>query len=196
MRTSGLLLTLLLTGACASDEPVLSGVPEPGAATAGSDAPEAEGASELSAPLLTEQQPKAYQRAEGVIIDVRFLGGKAYKEVRDILADQLGPLLSSADLPADGGREMVFERGTLRLVDDQIIRVRVPLEPPLRRTAALAATGFPPATGRYVTLHREYRLNHEWGFRRIRLMRENRSSELVNVVDAWVRVPGEQSAQR
>lgn len=183
------LLTTLLCGACASDEPVLSGVPQPtpsdgplllsgdgdpqGPATGGSD------------------QPAAYTRAEGVLVDVRYLAGKSYDEVRDVVADQLGPLQSSGDVPGDGGKEMIFERATLRLADGRIIRVRVPIEPPLRRTAALAVTGFPPASGRYVTLHREYRLNHEWGFRRIRLMRENRSSELINVVDAWLRVPGE-----
>ena len=99
-------------------------------------------------------------------------------------------------MPGNGGRELTFDRGKLRLVDDRILRIYVPLEPPLRRTAALEATGFPPASGRYITLHREYRLNHEWGFRRVRLMRENRQSELVNAVDAWYKVPGETAAPR
>lgn len=192
------LLALLLV-ACASDEPVLSGVPEPRAPRA-SPAPDAEeGATAEGATAeapAAEAGPTPYARAEGVIVDVRYLGGKDYQEVRDVVADQLGALQQSAELPGDNGRQLVFERGELRVVDGRIIRVRVPLEPPLRRTAALAATGFPPATGRYVTLHREYRLNHEWGFRRIRMMRENRTSELVNVVDAWLRVPGEEGPQR
>ncbi len=195
MRPHAMLFALLLCGACGQDEPVLSGVPEPQAPTSAPAAPGEE------APVLSElsqgaELPAAYQRAEGVLIDVRYLGGKTYQEVRDVVAEQLGPLQGSVELPAGAGTEMRFQRGELRVLDDRIIRVRVPLEPPLRRTAALAATGFPPATGRYVTLHREYRLHHEWGFRRIRLMREDRSSELVNAVDAWLVVPGESSSRR
>lgn len=188
------LLAALFCLACTTDEPVLSGVPsapvEPAPAADAEARPRPEGA-----PLLLDEV-QGYQKPEGVLVDVRHLGGKDYKDVRDIVSDQLGGLVEARELPGDNGRALVFERGELRVVDDRIIRVRVPLEPPLRRTAALAATGFPPATGRYVTLHREYRLNHEWGFRRIRMMRENRTSELVNAVDAWVRVPGEASPQR
>jgi len=185
------LLALLLLAACGSDEPVLTGVPAPEAAPASDPTPGEPILGEDAGQTPAADQPVPYQRAEGVQVDIRYLGGKVYSEVRDVVADQLGALQSTEDLPGDNGRQMVFERGELRLLDDRIIRVRVPLEPALRRADALAATGFPNAAGHYITLHREYRLNHEWGFRRIRMMRENGTSELVTAVDAWLRVPGE-----
>lgn len=179
---------------------MLSGVPEREEPARGQEK-SAPGGGEAqdptSGPLLLQPgaQPEAaaYQRPAGVVVDARYLGGKTYSEVREVLSEQLGALLSATDMPGDGGRELVFERGKLRVVDDRIFRIYVPIEPALRRTAALEAVGFPPASGRYITLHREYRLNHEWGFRRVRLMRENRRSELVNAVDAWYKVPGEAS---
>ena len=185
------LLALLLLAACGSDEPVLTAVPEPGAASTTDPTPGEPLLSEKTGTTPAPEAPQPYRKADGVLVDVRYLGGKVYGEVRDVVADQLGALQSSQDLPGDNGRQMVFERGELRLVEDRIIRVRVPLEPALRRADALQATGFPNAVGHYITLHREYRLNHEWGFRRIRMMRENGTSELVTAVDAWLRVPGE-----
>lgn len=194
MRVLAVVLPLLL--ACGSDEPVLSGVAPPvpipsiEAAEGTAEAAPADGAE--AAP----DGPTVYQRAEGVYVDARYLGGKRYREVRDEVAAQLGALQSAEDLPGDNGREMVFERGNLRLIDDQIILVEVPLPTPLRRTEALAILGFPPATGRYLILHREFRLNHVWGFRRLRMMRENRNSENVIRVQAWYRVPGDHDEQR
>ena len=185
------LLALLLLAACGSDEPVLTGVPQPDATSATDPTPGEPILSENAGQTPTTEEVQPYRRAEGVQVDIRYLGGKVYSEVRDVVADQLGALQSTDDLPGDNGRQMVFERGELRLVDDRIIRVRVPLDPALRRADALAAVGFPNAAGSYITLHREYRLNHEWGFRRIRMMRENGTSELVTAVDAWLRVPGE-----
>lgn len=185
------LLALLLLAACGSDEPVLTGVPAPDAGPVPDATPGEPILSENTGHTQTVEEARPYQKAEGVLVDVRYLGGKVYGEVRDVVADQLGALQATEDLPGDNGRQMVFERGELRLVEDRIIRVRVPLDPALRRADALAATGFPNATGHYITLHREYRLNHEWGFRRIRMMRENGTSELVTAVDAWLRVPGE-----
>lgn len=196
-----LLLLLLLTAAtaCGGDEPVLSGVPATPTAPAAPRANDDEPAGPNEEPLLLQPgatEEKVYQKPAGVLVDVRYLGGKDYSEVREVVTEQLGALQTATDMPGDGGRELTFERGRLRLVDDRIYRVYVPIEPPLRRTAALEAVGFPPASGRYITLHREFRLSHEWGFRRIRLMRENRRSELVNVVDAWYKVPGEGPAPR
>ena len=190
------LIAVSVTPSCGGDEPVLSGVPvvaAPGTpARAAEDAPEGE-------PLVLQggsEEEAVYQRPAGVLVDVRYLGGKPYSEVRDVVTDQLGALESSTDMPGDGGRELAFERGKLRIVGERIYRVYVSIEPSLRRTAALEAVGFPAAAGRYITLHREFRLSHEWGFRRIRLMREDRRSELVNAVDAWYKVPGEGPAPR
>lgn len=129
-------------------------------------------------------------------VNARCLGGKKYGEVRDVVADQLGALVQTRELSGDFGRELQFERGNLRIVDDEIAMIRVELPEPLRRSEALSALGFHPYVGPYLTLHREYRLNHEEGFRRIRLMRVDRTSELVSAVEAWYRVPGERGAGR
>ena len=72
----------------------------------------------------------------------------------------------------------------------------VPLPEPLRRTDALELLGFPPQVDDTIVLHREYRLNHEWGFRRIRMMRLGQDNELVDKVEAWRWVPGERSSRR
>lgn len=187
------LLPLLLLLACGADEPVLTGVAPTAPVTAEAAAADAPAGEATSAPVAADG---AYAPAEGVYVDVRYLGGKRYKEVADVVALQLGPLVQAEELPGDAGRAMVFERGQIRIYEDRVVMLDIPLPNLMRRTAALAALGFPPATGRYLTLHREYRLNHEWGFRRIRMMRENRASELINRVEAWHRVPGENDERR
>ena len=126
-----------------------------------------------------------------MLIDVHPQGGQSYREARDVVVEQLGELQSADELAGDNGRLMRFENGAVQVVDDEIVMLRIPLPSPMRRSEALEALGFPPYVGRYITLHREYRLNHEWGFRRIRMSRESRSSELVTQVEAWFRVPGE-----
>lgn len=176
-------LLLWLPGACAPDAPVLSGIPARPLLAKPTKAP--------ATPHASSAAP-GYQKADNVYIDVHHLGGRDYEEVRHIIFDQLGGLVEKVDLPAGNGREYRFERGILRVADGRIYMVRVPLPKPLRRSDALIALGFPPYVGNYLTFSREYRLNHEWGFRRIRLMRKDRQSERVTLVEAWYSVPGEQ----
>jgi len=181
------LVTLALLCSCVEDEPVLTGIP--------------------ATPLLsekdeasTQEQPKKgsqqYEKSEAVLVDVRYLGGKPYEQTRDIVSVQLGQLLSTRDLERNGGKEMQFERGRIRVIDKTIAMIRIPLQQPMRRTQALEALGFPPYVGGYTIFHREYRLHHEWGFRRIRLMREDRHSERVIEVEAWRWLPGERDLGR
>ncbi|MCK6505107.1 hypothetical protein L6R53_17195 [Myxococcota bacterium] len=178
-----LLLTLLLI-ACGPEEPVLQGVPaEP--MLAGQPA-----AADLAGGTASDPT-RPYARREGVVVDVHYLGGRSYTEHRDALADQLGALREVVDLPAGAGQRLDFERGTAQVLDDRIYMLRVPLPEPMRRSQALEVLGFPPYVGRYVTLHREYRLNNAWEFRRIRLRRASAEDELVTEVEAWHHVPGE-----
>ena len=74
--------------------------------------------------------------------------------------------------------------------------IQVPLPEPLRRSEALQSLGFPLFADRYLTFHREYRLNHQWEFRRIRLKREAPESEFITEVEAWRWIPGEHTRNR
>ncbi len=186
--------TLMLTGllCCQEPEPVLPGIP-PEALLAGTSS------AEERREQLTEDPPQeiapAYTRAPGVYLDVHYLGGRSFQESRQEVLEQLGALLSSRALHNEG-TEMTFERGIIRVSDEQIYMISVPLPEPLRRSEALQLLGFPPYVDRYITLHREYRLNHEWGFRRIRMKRQDRDSELVTNVEAWRWIPGEHAQHR
>lgn len=177
----------LLTGlcGCSDPEPVLRGVPD--------QALLAEGG---GVGLAAEAEAPGYVKPEGIYVDVRHLGGRSFDGSRDVIANQLGTLLESTGLGGEDGRELTFERATLRVVDDLVYMVRVPLPEPLRRTDALELLGFPIQTDEAIVLHREYRLNHEWGFRRIRMMRVGTDNELVHTVEAWRWVPGERSSRR
>ncbi len=179
---------LLLTCGCGPDEPVLQGVPP--------QALLAERPSAADRATGSDADDDAYQRPDGVLVDVSYLGGRPYLENRDVIVDQLGALVSVEPLPGGGGQEMTFERGSLRVENDEIYMIRVPFAEPLRRTDALLLLGFPTQVDRYVILHREYRLNNSWGFRRIRMKRQGEDNELVTQVEAWRRVPGEAAGAR
>ncbi len=179
------LLTFSLLQGCVEDEPVLTGIP--------------------AQPLLTEteenpaEKKKAvtrYQKSKAVYVDMRHLGGKPYSQVREVVSEQLGRLKSTREVSERGGQEIQFLRGTIRVIDKTIAMIRVPLQEPMRRTTALESLGFPPYVGGYTIFHREYRLHHEWGFRRIRLRREDRHSERVIEVEAWRWLPGERDLGR
>jgi hypothetical protein len=173
----GLASICLALWACDPPEPVLTGLPAEPLLAAKADA--------------DEQAAPAYAKSPGIHVDVRHLGGQRLDEVRGLLADQLGPLQATSELNRGDGREMRFSGGVLRVVDGRIYMLRVPLPEPMRRTDALEVLGFPPYVGRYLLLHREYRLNHEWGFRRLRMTRLARDSELVTEVEAWRFIPQE-----
>lgn len=188
---SGLLIAALLLG-CREEEPVLTGIPaEPlleGTASA-------EERRTLIAEDLPEITTETYVKPEGVYIDAGHLASRSFRDNRDLIADQLGELVTSRQLH-DGVTEMTFERAVIRLAEDRIFMLRVPLDEPMRRGEALQHLGFPLFVDRYLTFHREFRLNHEWGFRRIRLMRVEPESELIDTVELWRYIPGEHSQRQ
>jgi hypothetical protein len=139
---------------------------------------------------------RVYQKPDGVFVDVHFLCGQDFERVRDQLSAQMGGMLEAVELEGKNGRELRLERGLVRVVDDRVYMIRVSLPEALRRAEALAATGFPPAVGQYITTQGEYRLNQEWGFRRVRLKRLDTRSELVTQVEAWRWKPNEHSGRR
>lgn len=170
---------LLLALGCGDPEPVLQAVEPP--STPEAVAEKRAAAERRTSPANVEA---IYQKPEGVYVDARYLGGRGYDAVRPEIEQQLGAVVEERP-PASGGREIVFERGTLRLVGNRIQMVEVPLPEPLRRSEALARLGFPPATRDYKELALEYRLLNEWGFRRIRFVRAARDSEEIVRVQAW-----------
>ena len=190
-------LALLTLAACQPEAPLVPGVPaapllaEEPAAAAPSDAPPP-----LTPPTRPDEAPAAYQRAAHVYVDVPFLAGKLYAEVRDLVADQLGDQRGTRELPQRGDQELNFTRGDLRTEDGRIYMIRVPLPNPMQRADALALCGFSTQVGRAIGTSREYRLNHEWGFRRIRLERLGADNDLVTELEAWRWVPGEHNNRR
>ncbi len=170
---------LLLALACGDPAPVMLAVEPPRTPEA---VAEKRAAAELRASPANVEA--TYTKPEGVYVDARFLGGRRYDAVRAEIEQQLGAVVEERD-ELSGGREIVFERGTLRLVDGRIQMVEVPLPQPVRRSEALALVGFPPAVGEYKAFTLEYRLVNEWGFRRLRLVRAARDSEDIVRVQAW-----------
>jgi len=187
--------TLGLAGplACGPAQPVLSGIPaQP---LLGGDEPEASDQPEDGSGTGTTD-PRSYTTPAGVLLDMRYLGGASYSASRDVISQQLGSLVAVVDLPGEGGQLLTFPQATLKVEDDKIYMLSLTLPEPMRRSQALEALGFSPYVGRYVTLHREYRLNNTWGFRRIRMMRASTDSELVRSIEAWHSVPGQPGPQR
>lgn len=182
-------MLILLVLACFTDEPVVSVVPDPDRVAAAREKRETE---ELrSSP---QQIEAGYQKADGVWVDVRFLGGRSYTLVREHVARQLGALLEETTLPGDGGRELRFERATLRLAGDKIDMIDmidVPLPEPVRRSEALRITGFPDQVPRnWIALSGEFRLTNAFEFRRILFKRSAPGSEDIVSVQAWKTPPG------
>lgn len=170
---------LLLLLACGDPEPVIQAVAPPRTPT--QIAEERARAELRTSPANVEA---TYVKPEGVYVDARYLGGRQYDAVRAEIEQQLGAVLE--DRPAtEKAREIVFERGSLRVVDGAVQMVEVPLPEPVRRSEALALLGFPPATGEYKAFALEYRLLNEWGFRRLRFVRAARGSEEITSVQAW-----------
>jgi len=181
---SWLLSTGLIIG-CVSEEPVLTGIPQTPLLT-----------EEPGQPAPTPKVPSRYEKSKAVYVDVRYLGGKPYHQVRDVIFEQLGQLITNQPMDDAAGERLEFQRGTIRVINKAVVMMRIPLQQPMRRTEALEALGFPPFVGGYTIFHREYRLHHEWGFRRIRLKREDRKSERVIEVEAWRWLPGERELGR
>ncbi|MDP2311595.1 MAG: hypothetical protein Q8P41_01715 [Pseudomonadota bacterium] len=171
------LLAFLL--ACNDPEPVLRAVEAPASVE---EVAERRAAAELRA--TPANIDATYEKPAGVYIDARHLGGRSYRSARAEVEQQLGAVIEEREVQG-GAKEVVFERGTLRLAGDTIQMVDVPLPEPLRRTEALGVLGFPPATGEYQSLSLEFRLLNTWGFRRIRLYRTARGSEEIARVEAW-----------
>ena len=181
------MLSLLLLLGCTGDDPVLSGVPQ--ATTAAEVRAKRERQEQRASPTNLEV---TYTKPEGVYVDVRYLSGRAYLAVRGEVEAQLGALVEEKELDPDQGKELRFERATIRVKDGFIYMMDVALDPPVRRDEALRLLGFPDQAPReYIVLSGEYRANQVWDFRRIRFLRVAPQSELIDRVQAWKRDAGD-----
>mgnify|MGYP001229975055 CR=1 FL=1 len=175
------LIIAVLSLGCDPPEPVLSGIP--------------------ANPILEEQNeeddngaakaPRTYVKAEDVTIDVRHICGKNIDNVRTQIHEQLGTKQSVRMLKGNHGREIQYTRGRIRVHDDVVYMVNIPLNEPLYRREALQQLGFPPFTGGVIRTSREYRINNAWDFRRIRMKRAGRDAEKVTEVEVWRWLPRE-----
>ena len=155
-------MVLLLLLACEPTEPVLSGV----------------------APPEVQHEPidgDFYVKAEGVYVDAQYIAGKSWGLVRDEVNAQMGDVAEVKDLGRDG-RQITLERGHIKESEGTVYLVHVTLPRPMRRTAALHATGLPPQADDWHAFTHEYRLRWHGNFDRIRMGRLEADSDMV----AWV----------
>ena len=139
----------------------------------------------------SDKQSVVYQKQPDVYIDVFYLGGRSFTESRGVLAEQLGDLKESSDLPFNHGKQYQFERGILQVLNDEIYRFQIPLPELQRRSQAFQMMGFPEQIDNYIITHKEYRVDNEWEFRRFRLRRDNVENEFITQFEAWKWVPNE-----
>ena len=174
-----LLVQTLLLG-CNPPEPVLSGIPT---------------APILDEPVENEEapmaEPKPYIKADNVDVDVRYICGKRLPTIKTQLFEQLGQQQSERLLNGNLGTEIQYTRGRIRIQDNTVYMMSIPLNEPLYRREALQKLGFPPYTGGVIRTSREYRINNVWDFRRIRMKRTSRNEEKVTEVEVWRWLPRE-----
>ena len=84
------MLYFLLILACREAQPVLQGIEEPGLLE--DITPAAENRTEV-------KKAKVYAKANGVYIDVFYLGGRSFLETRGIIAEQFGDLQETTEVP-------------------------------------------------------------------------------------------------
>ncbi len=171
----------ILASACSPPEPVLSGIPA---------APILSEDDEDERPVAPEPR-RVYVKPDGVDVDVRHICGKRLETVRTALHEQLGEQESIRDLSGNHGREIQFTRGRIRVADQTVYMVSVPLNEPMFRREALQRLGFPAFTGGVIRTSRDYRINNVWDFRRVRMIRAGRDEEKVSQVEVWRWLPRE-----
>ncbi len=164
---------------CGPPEPVLLALPDDGVLNPN------------AAPTAEATAAQAYARPPGAYVDAPHLLRTRVVDGQDQLRAQLGALVSTEELPNGAGQELRMERGTIRVIDQRVYMVKVPLPEPVRRLDAFPVLGLPPPVGEPIQTHRELRYHNERGMRLVRLVRQAPQAELVTEVEVWSRIPGE-----
>lgn len=166
-------ILLSFIAACTEPKPVLQGLEE-----------ESILAKQPEQSPLSEKK-EGYQKSSSVYIDVFYLGGRSYSNSQGIIAEQFGEFQEEINLPMGKGIRYRFEKGNIQVLNDEIYMMQIELPEAKRRSNAFLSMGFPEQIDTYIITHREYIVEHEWGFLRFRLQRESKDSELVNRFEAW-----------
>ena len=127
--------------------------------------------------------PVRYEKGEGVLVDVAYLGGRAWDEVRGEVELQMGRIRERVERGRDGV-EIRLDRGMIRVVDQQVQLLRIELPYAMRRSQALENLGLPPQVREWHGNERDWVTHHNFGFERIRMGRDEPDSELVVWVEA------------
>ena len=159
------MLTLWILISCSS-EPVLVGLAEDHAAEGTADA-----------------GPQRYEKSEAVMVDLAYLAGRGWNEVRGEAELQMGRIEGRVDRGRDG-TEIQLAKGLVRVVDEQVQLIRVELPYAMRRSQALEMLGLPPQVREWHGNERDWVTQHNFGFERIRMGRDAPDSELVVWVEA------------
>lgn len=160
------MLPLLLIACGFGDDPVLLGL-QPEAA---------------QSPLASSA--RGYEKPAEVTVDIPYIAGKPWEEVRDIVNAQLGDVVAVRELDPRDGKEIQLTGGLVRVKDGLVYLVRVDFASPTRRSAALVNVGFAPQVDKWFEMSGEFRLRYEGGFERVRMGRLEEGSELVTWVEA------------
>ena len=107
----------------------------------------------------------------------------------------MGGFVSKHTLSPKDGERRVYERGEVRVVDDEIYMIRFTLPESMRRNKALQAAGFLEQIDEYIITHKEYKAVHQYEFVRIRMLREDKETEMVNIFEAWKWLPVDRASR-
>jgi hypothetical protein len=175
------LFSFVLFSTGCKNEPVLRAIEQPALLK---EVPSAE-------ERLEAKEEVQYSTKEGVYVDVMYLGGRDWIISQPILLEQLGSLQETQELPMRQGIRYQYDNGSIFVYEGRIYRMDLMLPELLRRSSVLQILGFPEQVDKYLITHREYILENEWAFRRIRMKRDSKSNEFVKEVSAWKFSPQE-----
>jgi hypothetical protein len=131
----------------------------------------------------TAVEVKAYEKPEGIFVDVAHLGGRQWNAIRAEVEQQMGPVESKSDRQRDGV-EYQMGRGFVRVLRGQVQLINVELPYAMRRSQAMETLGLPPQVREWHGNKSDWVAHHAFGFDRIRMGRDAPGSELVNWVEA------------
>ena len=176
-----ILHSFVIFGSGCKDEPVLQAIEQPALLE---EVPSAE-------ERLEAKEEVEYNKKEGVYVDVMYLGGRDWVISQPISFEQLGSLQETQELPMRQGIRYQYDNGSIFVYEGRVYRMDLILPELLRRSSVLQILGFPEQVDKYLITHREYILENEWAFRRIRMKRDSKDNELVKEVSAWKFSPQE-----
>ena len=183
------LISFFILFSCRDQEPVLVGIPPTPILS------QAQSAKQKRSTPTPTVEVQHYKKPEAVIVDVQAFGGASFTEVQPYLAEQLGGFVSKHTLSPKDGERRVYERGEVRVVDDEIYMIRFTLPESMRRNKALQAAGFLEQIDEYIITHKEYKALHQYEFVRIRMLREDKETEMVTVFEAWKWLPVDRASR-